>query len=279
MKRYYLIFTLIIIGELCFSQQYNSVKMEKGDTEANNNIYKIGNAFTFDYEIILNKSRYKLNYNGKFPGDKFSLVKENNDTLGLKIQLIIPKVTKSKKTNKKQTEIDYLFEPDFSYIRGTGVVENENNIWIHPPRSGFFSSLETCPFPFIKYPITIGEEWQDEMKIGDHWCNEKWGVWDKKLLLSYDYKITKKTTINTKIGTLDCYVIESSAKSKIGESKLKSYFSEQYGFVRLEYEMATGLKVNLWIDSFSENNNFDSLKEIVKYMSEQKKTVAKILYK
>jgi hypothetical protein len=58
---------------------------------------------------------------------------------------------------------------------------------------------------------------------------------------------------------------------------LKSFFSEKYGFVRLEYEMVTGLKVNLWIDNLKENNNFNSYENIGKYIDEQKKTVANIL--
>ncbi|WP_461641269.1 hypothetical protein [Labilibaculum euxinus] len=279
MTRYSLLLLFFFIGELCYSQQYNTLEIEKVNTDLNNNIYKIGNAFTFDYEIIIDGNKYRLNRNGRFPGDKFTLVKEENDTLGLKIQLIVPKVDKSQRTNKKQTEIYYLFEPDFSSLSGTGVVENENNIWLHPPRSGFFSALETCPFPYVKYPIEIGKNWQDKMKIGDHWCDEKWGVWKKKLLLLYDYKIKEKTNINTKVGALECYVIESNAKSEIGESKLKSYFSEKYGFIRLEYEMATGLRVNLWIDHFSENNNFNDFENIGKYITEQKKTIANILYK
>ncbi len=268
--RFYLLLLSFLIGELCFSQQYNTLVIERKNTDSNNNIYKTGNVFVFDYEIIHNNSKYRLNYNGRFSGDKFTMVSEGEDSLGLKIQLIVPEVDKSQKTNKNQTEIYYLFQPYFSGWSATGVVENENNVWVHPPRSGFFSSLETCPFPYVKYPIVIGNEWKDKMKIGAQWSNEKWGVWRKKLLLSYNYKITQKTKIKTKIGALECFVIESTAESEIGESKLKSYFSEKYGFVRLEYEMVTGLKVNLWIDSFSENNNFNGIENVGKYINEQR---------
>lgn len=69
-------------------------------------------------------------------------------------------------------------------------------------------------------------------------------------------------------------MIEGTAKSRIGESKLKSYFSQKYGFVRLEYEMVTGLKVNLWVDQYSEGNNFNGLQNVAKYMKEQKKTLS-----
>ena len=215
-----------------------------------------------------------MSYIGGLPDRKFKLINRNSDTINSRIHLIVSKFEKSEKTNKNQTEIDYLYFPDFAYISGTGIIENENNIWLHPPRDGLFSALETCPFPYVKFPVKIGKEWKDKMKIGDQWCNEKWGVWKKKLLLSYGYKTTQKTKINTKLGELECYVIESTAKSEIGESKLKSFFSEKYGFVRLEYEMVTGLKVNLWIDNLKENNNFNGYENIGKYIDEQKKTVA-----
>lgn len=108
------------------------------------------------------------------------------------------------------------------------------------------------------------------MKIGDHWCNELWGIWDKKLLLSYTYRISEATRIKTGIGELECYVVESTAKSDIGISKLRSYFSENYGFVRLEYELATGIKINLRLDSIG-NNDFNDQKGIIKYIDELKK--------
>lgn len=274
MTKQKLFILFFFIGQVCFSQGFKTLDIEKKDVDSDNKIFKIGKAFIYDYEIIENDSVYKMSYIGGLPDRKFKLINRNSDTINSRIHLIVSKFEKSEKTNKNQTEIDYLYFPDFAYISGTGIIENENNIWLHPPRDGLFSALETCPFPYVKFPVKIGKEWKDKMKIGDQWCNEKWGVWKKKLLLSYGYKTTQKTKINTKLGELECYVIESTAKSEIGESKLKSFFSEKYGFVRLEYEMVTGLKVNLWIDNLKENNNFNGYENIGKYIDEQKKTVA-----
>ncbi|MFA8437031.1 MAG: hypothetical protein ACEPOZ_21200 [Marinifilaceae bacterium] len=269
-----LLLLFLFVGQLCFSQEFRTLHIERKNVDANNKIFRIGNAFVYDYEIIDDGIRYKLNYNEGLPVNKFDLVKAEEDTLGLKIHLLVPRVSESEKTNRKQSEIYYLYEPAFSFMSQTGIVENEDNIWIHPPRSGFFQALETCPYPYIKYPIEIGRKWSDKMKIGDHWCNEKWGVWHKKLLLTYDYKITQKTEIETGVGKAECYVIESTADSDIGQSKLRSFYSEKYGFMRLEYETATGIKVNIWLDSFSEANNFNEMKEVAKYIDVQKRTVS-----
>ena len=262
--------TFLLLAHFSFAQQFNSLFIERKNIDANNLIYQTGRLFVFDYEIIENDKKYKLSYNEGYPNEKFELVYIETDTLDLKIHLLVPKPNKSERTNKKQTEIKYLYGPVFKSINGTGIVENEKNTWIHPPRQGFFKALETCPFPFVSLPLEIGKQWNDKMKISNHWSHEKWGAWEKKLMLSYNYKITERTVIETGIGNLDCYVIESSAESRIGESRLRSYYSEKYGFVRMEYEMVTGLKVNIWLDRFSENNNFNDLQHIINYRNEQR---------
>lgn len=279
MKLINLILLFLFIGQGCFSQGFKTLCIEKKNIDSNNKIFKIGNALVYDYVVIENNTEYKLSYIAGIPDNKFELINRSIDTIASKIHLIIPKVKKSDRTNRNQTEIKYMYAPEFSFISGTGVVENENNIWLHPPRSGIFAALETCPFPYVKFPTKIGKEWKEKMKIGDHWSNEKWGIWTKKLSLSYKYKITGKTKVNTNFGEIDCYVIESFAESAIGESKLISFFSEKFGFIRLEYEMVTGLKINLWLVNYGENNNLDGLNNMIKYADEQKKTVVNIEYK
>ncbi len=110
----------------------------------------------------------------------------------------------------------------------------------------------------------MGSEWTDQMKIGQGWGNEMWGKWEGQLLLTYDYKITEKKTIKTEIGEIDCFVIESSAKSEIGTTKLTSYFSEKYGFVRLEYNLLNELKVNMWLIDFKSNKEFNATRTFFK---------------
>ncbi len=278
MTRLNLFILTLFIGQICLAQGFKTLDIEKNNIDNNNEIFKIGKSFIYDYEIIKNGEKYKINYfDDTPPTEKIELVKENEDTLKLRIHLLVPKIEKSERTNKNQTEIFYFYVPVFTFINRTGIVDNPYNIWIHPPRTSFFRSLETCPFPYIKLPIEIGKEWKDKMKIGNQWSNELWGVWNKKLLLSYNYKISEKTKVKTGLGEIDCYVVVSTAKSEIGTSKLTAYYSDLYGFVRLEYTMTTGLKVNLWIDSISDND-FNNQNGIIKYIEEQEKTVANNVY-
>jgi hypothetical protein len=159
------------------------------------------------------------------------------------LTVIKPRVFK--RTNKNQTEVYYSYEPNPKIVSATGIVENAENIWVHPPRDGFFKSLETCPFPYAKLNKPIGYRWTDSMSIGNHWADKKWGLWDGRLLLNYEYEISGKEIIHTEIGELDCIVINAIATSKIGQSRLKYYLSQEYGFVKLEYILFTGLEIEL----------------------------------
>ncbi|PXY02162.1 hypothetical protein DF185_05825 [Marinifilum breve] len=262
----------LLVCNIAYSQQFKTLVIEKQQVDENNQIFKTGNAFVYDYEIIDNGEKYKLSVNkGMHAGSGFELIKEGLDTTNLKIQLLVPKVNAKTRTNKNQTEIYYIFEPNYNSFNRTGIVENSNNTWIHPPREGFFRALETCPFPFVKLPLQIGKKWSDKMKISNSWSHEKWGVWNGKLMLNYDYEIAKKLKLKTAMGDLECFVINASANSDIGKSYLKMYYSEMYGFIRLEYTMATGLQVNLNMEKCSSGNDFNDLQAVLSYMMKCKK--------
>ena len=246
---------LLFILQLTFGQQYESVQVEDDSIDLNNQVYKIGNVYIFDYEIIENGIAKKLKTNSR---KGFELVPKNFDSIGVdRIHLLIKPPENSKRTNENQTQISYLEGPEFASYSSTGVVDNRENIWIHPIRNGFFSSLETCPFPFVKKPLKIGLEWTDAMLIGEGWGNEMWGKWTGQLLLEYSYKITKREKINSELGEVECFVIESKAESRLGSTRLKSFYSERYGFIRLEYVLLTGIEIKMWLIESMEDKEFN----------------------
>ncbi|MBZ0327194.1 MAG: hypothetical protein K8F54_06275 [Altibacter sp.] len=245
--------------QIGFSQEYDTVFIEKENIDSNNETYKIGNVYLFNYEIIERGQKFKLlNNKGIGINRVFELVPYMADTVKIdQIHLIVSPVEAADRTNENQTQISYFEAPFFNSFSSTGVVDNDQNVWIHPIRNGFFNALETCPFPFVKLPLKVGATWNDAMIIGEGWGDEKWGTWEGKLLLNYDYTITEKVTLETDIGPVVCYVVESTAESTIGLTKLKSYFSKEYGFVRLEYDLINDLKVNLWIVDFKTGMEFN----------------------
>ena len=196
-----------------------------------------------------------------FAGSNFELVEVDTDSIMVdKIHLIVQPVLENERSNENQTQISYIQDPVYGSFHSSELIENQDNIWMHPIRIGFFNSLETTPFPFVKKPLKIGMKWTDAMKIGQGWKNKMWGMWDDSLILDYQYKITGKEILKTKIGELDCFIIESTAKSSIGETKLRSYFSTTHGFVRMEYELLNDLKINFWIIDYKTGKEFNDMK-------------------
>ncbi len=239
--------TVLILSNLAFGQQYDGLHIEKSKIDKGNCIYSLGKEFVFNIKITENDSTKFLNLKENIHDD-FKL-SGNIDSLKIsEIHLTVIKPRVFKRTNKNQTEVYYSYEPNPKIVSATGIVENTENIWVHPPRDGFFKSLETCPFPYIKLNKPIGYRWTDSMSIANHWADKKWGLWEGRLLLNYEYEICGKEIILTKIGELDCIVINAIATSKIGQSRLKYYFSQEYGFVKLEYILFTGLKIELNIE-------------------------------
>jgi len=233
---------ILLISNLSFGQQYDGLHIEKRKIDKNNSIYTLGKEFVFKIKITDNNSALFLTENNP---NSFELT-EHVDSLKIsEIHLMVVKPKMFQRTNKKQTEVFYSYEPNPTSVSSTGIVENGKNLWIHPPRDGFFKSLETCPFPYIKLNEPIGFQWSDSMSIGDHWSNKRWGEWDGQLLLNYEYEITEKDKVLSKLGEIDCTVINATATSKIGETKLKAYYSNKYGFIKLEYTLSRGTRIEL----------------------------------
>lgn len=251
---------LLILSTSC-NKQLTSLVIEKDNIDSNNNIYQPGSVFIYDYEIIKDKKPLKLATNrGMFAYSEFKLTPAKSDNVEVdNIHLIVQPVSNGNRTNKNQTEIAYIQGPAFSSMSSTGAVENESNVWIHPIRVGFFRSLETAPFPYIKYPLVIGKKWNDQMKIGENWSDELWGTWQGNLSLAYDFEITDKKKLLTDLGEIECYVVSSSAKSDMGVTNLTSYFSEEFGFVRLEYRLLNNLRVNMWLIDHKKEQQFNDL--------------------
>ncbi|MDM1501976.1 hypothetical protein HX071_07140 [Myroides marinus] len=240
--KYWLLTILGIISvEACLAQTYDKVYIERKNVDTNNSIYKVGRNFYYTYNIE-DAQGQEL-----FVSDKDKNILTSNEDEAMKAQMKweIIEPLKGKRTNRRQTEIKFSFVPNIWVTSFTGVVENEQNIWVHPIRMLFFKSLQTAPYPYIHVDKSIGYTWSDQMMIGDYWSSPLWGEWKKGLLLDYTYTITDEVELTTALGVLHCQKVVSSAKSRLGETTLVSYFSKEYGFVRMEYKLLTGLEVVL----------------------------------
>ena len=157
-----------------------------------------------------------------------------------------------------QTVLQYKYpqmDSTINFSSKTGVIENQNNVWLHPPRDRFFRILEINPFPFIQTPYEIGNKWEWSLSIGKNWGDERWKTWEESIENKYVYEITGKKRLTTKVGNIDCFEIKSTATSSIGKTHLVSYFNEEMGFVKLEYTNIDFTKTFLELIDFEANKH------------------------
>lgn len=228
----------------------------------NNIIYKNGKKIIYSYyyenlkgeKFLVKKGKEILQPEGysTFDWEFIDFDKSDNETINaiiLRPNLGNPFEEDMPEYNQTAIDYEYLMENGKSFGRETtGAIENDMNVWAHPPRSNFFQILELNPFPYIKAPYNIGTKWNWKLEIGDHWSDKRWLKWNGRIDNRYDYEITEKKNILTKLGNIDCYIVKAKAKSRIGETELISYFNTQFGFVKLEYKNIDGTKTVLEIE-------------------------------
>ncbi len=151
--------------------------------------------------------------------------------------------------NYRQSVIRYEYISNSGKVTGresTGLVENQNNIWMHPPREKLFRILELSPFPYVKQNSDITSTYNWEMMVGDQWGDSRWKTWEGGINLKFSYENTERKNISTEYNNnIDCMVTESTGESTLGTTKLISYFNEELGFIKLEYTNIDGSTIIL----------------------------------
>lgn len=270
--------TFILLNISCYAQKNldkytideDGIAVEKKDStkqydevyNANNIIYNVGKNFTYSYfyqntegqKFLIKRSKPILQPEGysTYDWEFINLEKIDSETvthLILKPKLGNPFGVDDPDYNQTAIGYEYLMKNGESLtMEVTGAIENEMNLWMHPPRSNFFQILELNPFPYIKAPYKIGTKWYWKLNIGDYWSDKRWLEWKGRIENVYNYEIKENKTISTKLGNLECYIVLATAKSKIGETELISYFNPKFGFVKLEYKNIDGTKTVLELE-------------------------------
>jgi len=208
-----------------------------------NKAYRINRKFTFDYSILRQGDTLKITAPKMTGPDsdfqrEWGFIPKNSqhedkiETISITVQ---PGISND---NQTMLKYEYQYIPDLGYSTfssTSGVIENEMNTWMHPHRDKYFMILELNPFPFIQQPFEIGNKWTWTLGIGDHWKDERWKIWTGSIRNDYEYEIIGKEKLKTKIGEMDCWVVQSTATSSIGSTGLIGYYNEDNGFVKLDY--------------------------------------------
>jgi hypothetical protein len=155
--------------------------------------------------------------------------------------------TYDEKFNANDRKVEYIYnkKPDssgdlVSEIEQTCVIDRQGNflsnifirpeIRLHPPRCNYLRFTELLPFPWIKYPIEIGQllDWKltlDE-SLEELCGKEVVGTLEVKSRIFYS---------NPNVGDT-CWVIEGKSECKAGNFSSTYYFHEKYGFVYFSYD-------------------------------------------
>ncbi|MDD2476726.1 MAG: hypothetical protein PHI32_12555 [Dysgonamonadaceae bacterium] len=210
-----------------------------------NNIYKRENVFTFSYRFVDKNGKelfFILNKGGwDFIGPNET---KENIVKGFNLEVLNDNLN-FKDPTFYQAGISYKYIDINRNYTWTGLIENEKNIWFHPPREHLFQILQLNPYPYIKYPLEIGHNWNWKLHIGSAWGDKRWKQWNGVVEFSYKYSIVGKKNIKSNFGYLDCFIIESEAVSELGKTKLTSFFNTKYGFVRLDYTNIDNSKLEI----------------------------------
>jgi hypothetical protein len=235
-------------------EKFDSTDIDDNRYNKNNSIYKVSRKFIFSYyyqdtlgvKFLMTKGN--LNKQSIYEWTFEKLENKNPNSVSQIILTVKSGLSPfiQQLPDYNQTIISYYFKQlngeYWTSNEMTGVIENIKNLWMHPPRTDFFKILEINPFPYIKAPFEIGNKWTWKLKIGSFWGDKRWIAWKGIVENVYNYEIIDKIMLQTKLGNIECWVISSKAESKIGETKLKSYFNNQFGFVKLDYTNIDGSK-------------------------------------
>jgi len=251
MKNRGFVFHLCLLLFLCCGNavkaQFNQLSMLGVDTDIS--IYKLGSEWTFAYQFIPPKAK---------------LVSENTITTEdlNKVKNVVITAVKTPEHFREILDADNIADFSFEYkyppqgiSSQSMILENENMVWIHPPRSYFFKILQINPYPYIKKPFKKGTKWTWELEIGSFWGDKRWKEWTGIITNVANYEIVGDTLLSTKLGKMKCYVVQSSAKSELGTTYLTSYFNQTFGFVKLDYTNIDGSKIILELIEWKPKNS------------------------
>lgn len=231
-------------------EKFDSTETDLNKYDHDNKIFKPLHSFIYSFEHIKKDgSRWSFEYidsvnDWEFvPYSSFDKIEK----IAISVMAGNNPITFSN-PNYNQTVLSYSYWTSnnmASFGSHSGVIENEKNIWMHPPRDQYFKILEINPFPYVQSPLKIGNNWAWCLDVGEFWSDSRWKEWNGTIKINYNYEIVDYKPIETDLGKLKCYIIECVGESIIGKTKLISFFNKKYGFVKLNYYNIDGSQTNL----------------------------------
>lgn len=190
-----------------------------------------------------NKQRNTIVYSN----DSIKYYRVKMDTTLYNLKLLRLQIYKGTKFVKGQIMISYDYCKDYTECKNkvyegiengnrivfhdelTGQIINSDSIWMHPPRSEYFTVLEMNAFPFF---VKNRKEWTYNLNFGDHWGDKRWATWEGRRTSQSIYE--RKELVSYKFGNrnLDCIEISAcTTVEDLGFTESTFYYNDELGFV------------------------------------------------
>lgn len=187
------------------------------------------------------------------PGRKFQFVIyyfDSSDSVK-KIDSLELTVTDGFYPQRSQTAIDWIHyqanEYDTTIVKETtGVVDGSVYFFIHPPREGDLHILSFAEFPSINTSVFSDTTSQTSSSGTVTMAKSYKGKTITRVETTQEYQGKTATAIPFK-KDYRAHHLKATAKSELGTIFGNYYFSEELGFVRMDYEFpdSTGISIRL----------------------------------
>lgn len=134
----------------------------------------------------------------------------------------------------------------------TGVIENEDKLWIHPMRYNEFYKTELAPFPAVIFPIS--EETIEEAN-GKIMILNNWGTYNSSETHNEYSYLGKEVKSYLNLKPLSCHKFHAIGFNNFhGMSETDYYFHEDYGFLEINIETYDDDKISFVLDEIVYEN-------------------------
>jgi hypothetical protein len=241
----------LVIGDLGISiESFKEGNQDFDRYNKDNQIFIPGRIFFYSYEYYsrAGEKKYFNNY-----GDSWELISTDSSsdyTVKYVLIEVLNGLSPMIETDPEydQTVLEYKFNVPNGY-ENSGVIENCANIWMHPPRTYLFKILQLNPYPYVKMPLKIRENYSWDLGIGAYWGDPYWLEWQGEITNNMTYEVIEERQFQTYAGIRDCFKIEAQGSSELGNTKAIFWFNEKLGFVRMDFLNIDGSQIILNLDS------------------------------
>ena len=271
-KKFSLLFLLVCSCLTCNQSDYNLAPQNypinevveayglftEGGLTKDNLIYAKCDSFIFKYYIEKDGKKFLAQpFSKSNPFSDFDFIEYESKNEHIHFEKFLLYTPKEKPKNftipREQSLIKsiwYLSDNSIYLDLNEGIIENYKNVWIHPFRFYQMWPTFTAPWPYVKLPVEIGEEYTWNKKLDGAWSSENYLKWEGIVSFNYHYKVSGQTTVIVNNQSIDCFIINAIGDSELGKTALVFYFNPTLGFIRFEYTTMEDAKIVLYLDDF-----------------------------